>query len=114
VRETSPNKLKGSNMKKHKVKVEIPGKVIYFKNRKIRTPFVLELTTSELEKFKFTLYAAGVEEYSVNEIKGTDDVEEDVIIPQKEEVVIEDLNIEDIDEPSTILEKLLRDDKNGE
>jgi len=102
-------------MKKHKVKVEILGKVIFFKNRKIRTPFVLELTDTELDKFKFVLHAAGVEEYSVNEIKETDDdFEELVSIPQKEEVVIEDLNIEDIDEPTTILEKLLRDDKNGE
>jgi tmRNA-binding protein len=102
-------------MKKYRVRVETPGKLIFFKNRKVRTPFELDLTEHELEIFKVSLHLAGVEEYSVNEIKKTDDdVEESIIIPQKEEVVIEDLNIDEIDEPTTILEKLLRDDKNGE
>lgn len=101
-------------MKKYKVRVETPGKLIFFKNRKVRTPFELDLTDHELERFKVSLHLAGVEEYSVNEIKETDDVEEYIFIPQKEEVVIEDLNIDEIDEPTTILEKLLRDDKNGE
>lgn len=101
-------------MKKHKVRVEMPGKLIFFNNRKIRTPFELELTDHELDKFKVALHAAGVEDYSVNKIKDKDDVEEAILIPQKEEVVIEDLEIDEINEPKTILEKLLRDDKNGE
>jgi hypothetical protein len=102
-------------MKVHKVRVESPGKLIRFKNRKMRTPFTLELADTELEKFKVILHAAGVEEYSVNKIKVKDDVEEPtVIIPHKEEVVIEDMNFDEMDEPMSILEKLLRDDKIGE
>jgi hypothetical protein len=101
-------------MNKYKVRVGMTGKMIFFKNRKIRSPFELELTKHELDRFKISLHQAGVEEYSVSEIKETDDVEETMFIPQREEVVIEDLNIDEMDEPISILEKLLRDDKNGE
>ena len=113
--ETHPP-MKGSVMKKYKVRIETPGKVIFFKNRKIRTPFVLELTEGEVKLFHMTMTSHGIEKYEIEEIKqNTDeDVWEEVITKDKEVVIEELYSNQDFKEPSTILEKLLADEKNGE
>lgn len=104
-------------MNKYNVIVKKPGKIIFFNNRKIRSPFTLEIHESEINLLKSAMVAGAITEsqYSI-ELITDDDVQEetweDVIIPEKEEVVIEDLVEEK--EPKTLLEKLLRDDENGE
>ena len=101
---------------KYNVIVKKPGKMVFFRNRKIRSPFILEIDESEINLVKSAMISGAVteSEYSIELI--TDDVKEetweDIIIPEKEEVVIEDLVEEE--EPKTLLEKLLRDDENGE
>ncbi len=104
-------------MKKYMVEVRDIGKLIFFKDKKIRSPFVLELADSDIELFKRTMAANGVEQYEIKDFK--EDVDNDIwnetVIPDEDkEVVIEDLFVEEAKEPSTILEKLLKDDKNGE
>lgn len=104
-------------MKKYKVRIEVPGKVIFFNNRKIRSPFELELADNEIDLFKLTMTSNGISKYTIEDIE---DIKEDdkntweeIIAVKDAEVVIEDLYIEE-DEPNTILEKLLRDERNGE
>jgi len=104
-------------MKKFKVRIEDAGKLIYFKNRKIRSPFIIELTEDELERFGITLNAAGVEKYTINEIKDEKEELEETIsteILEKEEVAIEEMDFTITSTPKTILEKLLQDSENGE
>lgn len=101
--------------KQYRVKVDIPGKLIFFKNRKIRSPFSLKINEGEIDLLKSTMISSGVSEYTIEDYK--DDVKEDVwnddvIIPENVETVVEELI--DEEEPTTLLGKLLRDDKNGE
>jgi len=104
-------------MKKYKVRVETPGKLIFFKNRKIRSPFILEVVDTDLELLRSTMTSSAIDNYSIEEIKekNDNDVWEEVITKEKV-VVVEDLYTEqdEEEEPSTILGKLLRDAKNGE
>ncbi|MCK5603322.1 hypothetical protein KAR91_15670 [Candidatus Pacearchaeota archaeon] len=103
-------------MKQYKVEVRDLGKLIFFKDKKIRSPFVLEMTERDIGLFKRTMAANGVEKYEIKEIGETDSDDFDneiVVFDEDKEVVIEDMFVEE-KEPSTILEKLLRDDKNGE
>jgi hypothetical protein len=102
-------------MNKYKVRVDIPGKLIFFKNRKIRTPFELTLTDVDMKLARRILASNGVTEYSIEKITddASDDSWEDIILSTKEEIVIEDL-FEEEKEPSTLLEKLMRKEKNGE
>jgi len=106
-------------MKKYIVRVETPGKLIFFKNRKIRSPFTLEVSDSDLELLKATMTSSAIDKYEIKDYKEkekseNDDVWENVIIPKDKEVVIEEMFIKEENEPSTLLEKLLRDEKNGE
>lgn len=102
-------------MKKYCVKIETPGKTIFFRNRKNRSPFTLEIFESEIKMLEAAMRASAVADYSISEI--TDDVKEDtwediIVSPISEETVVEELIEEE--EPKTLLDKLLRDDKNGE
>lgn len=101
-------------MKKYMVRVEIPGKVVFFNNRKIRTPFEIELADSDINLFKFAMNSSGISDYTIEDFKEqTEDTwENEILKPVDKDVVIEDLYIEE--EPNTILEKLLRDERNGE
>ena len=104
-------------MKKYRVKVGTPGKLIFFKNRKIRTPFVLEIDINDLELFRSTMISSAINNYEFEEIKEGDKVDDEweKVIVKDQDVVIEDLYDEEEKEPSTLLEKLLRDEKkNGE
>jgi hypothetical protein len=106
--------VKGIVMKKFKVKVEVPGKVVFFNNRKIRTPFELELDDSDINLFKFAMNSSGILNYEIEENKPDSENtwEEEILKPLDKDVVIEDLYIEE--EPTTILDKLLKDERNGE
>lgn len=103
-------------MKKYKVIVESRGKVIFFRNRKVRSPFTLEISESEINLLKSTMVAGAVKDYKIEEITADGDEEESwekiILDTPKEETVIEELIEEE--EPKTLLDKLLRDDKNGE
>jgi len=103
---------KGNSMKKYKVRVDMPGKVIFFRNKKIRTPFDLELDHSDITLFKFAMNSSGISDYIIEDNKKDDETTwESIIVVEDKDVVIEDLYIEE--EPKTILEKLLRDERNG-
>lgn len=100
-------------MKKYKVRIEVPGKVIFFKDKKIRTPFELELTDNEINLFKFAMNSSGISDYNIEENKKADEQTwEEMIVTEDKEVVIEDLYIEE-EKPNTILGKLLRDERKG-
>ena len=101
-------------MKKYKVRVDVPGKVIFFRNKEIRTPFDLELDDSDITLFKFAMNSSGISKYTIEDNKNDDETTwEDIIVVEDKDVVIEDLYIEEEKEPKTILEKLLRDERNG-
>ena len=104
-------------MTKYKVTVETPGKLIFFKNKKIRSPFILEVADTELELLRSTMTSSAISNYSIEEIKEKDDndVLEDIVIKEKV-IVVEDLYTEqdEEEEPSTLLGKLIKDAKNGE
>jgi hypothetical protein len=108
-------------MKKYKVIVKTRGKLIFFKNKEIRSPFTLDVADSELELLRSTLISSAIDKYEIEEIKDTntnpdDDFWEDIIVPKEKDIPIEELCVEQGEEkePSTLLEKLLRDEKNGE
>lgn len=103
-------------MKNYKVEVRDSGKLIFFKTKKVRSPFVVEMSERDLNLFKRTMAANGIEQYEIKEIGeiDSDDFDNEIVVfDEEKEVIIEDIFVEE-KEPSTILEKLLRDDKNGE
>lgn len=87
------------------------SKIIYIKNRKVRTPCILDVTDREIVKIRLALKMAGIENYSVEPIpKNDDDDEIKIYMSDNKEVNIEELDFESNDESKTILEKLM----NGE
>jgi hypothetical protein len=109
---------KGNVMKKYKIRVETPGKLLAFKNRKIRTPFTIEIYERDLELFKSTMISADINEFHFENLEKSDKIDdewESIILDKDEDVVIEDLYEDDEEEPSTLLGKLLKNEKkNGE
>ena len=103
-------------MKKYRIKVETPGKLLFYKNRKIRSPFTIDINEDGLELFKATMISSGVDNYGFEEIKKEDKVDDEweIAIVEDKDVVIEDLYEDDEEDPSTLLGKLLRNEKNGE
>jgi len=104
-------------MKKYKIKVETPGKLLFYKNRKIRSPFTIDINEDGLELFKSTMISSGIDTYGFEEIKKEDKVDDEweIAIVEDKDVVIEDLYEDDEEDPSTLLGKLLRNEKkNGE
>ena len=103
-------------MKKYRIKVETPGKLLFYKNRKIRSPFTIDINEDGLELFKATMISSGIDNYGFEEIKKADTVDDEweIAIVEDKDVVIEDLYEDDEEEPSTLLGKLLRNEKNGE
>ena len=100
-------------MKKNLI-IKDRNKTIYFKNRKVRSPCILEVTDRELESLRLTLIMTGIQHYSI------EDKSVDVINSKNEEIIIEELNFTDSnsnsnkkyedEEPKTILDNLM----NGE
>jgi hypothetical protein len=100
-------------MGKYRVVVETPGKLIFFKNRKIRSPFTLEVDGKDLKLLKMTMSSNDIRKFIIEEINKAENVWEKLVT--KEETVVEELFdvVEEV-EPKTLLEKLLKDEKNGE
>lgn len=93
------------------LKIIDTNKFIYFKNRKVRTPVTLEVTDADLKKLHIALRMADVQNYEVV-FKEKNKIEEkvDMVIDENKHVIIEELEVGE-NEPSTILEELMR---NGE
>lgn len=95
------------------LKIRDSNRFIYFKNRKVRTPTIIEVTDNDLKTINTILKMADVQDFEV--IVEEDFKEEDkLVIPSKEdgEIVIEELEIlGEVKEPSTLLEGFMR---NGE
>lgn len=94
---------------KRKLHIKDVNKFIYFKNRKVRTPVILEVTDRDLRTLKPVLKMYDIKDIAIidpNKEKGDElRVEE---IPVTKEVAIEEL--EDViasDDPKSILEKLM-------
>jgi hypothetical protein len=107
--ETHPT-MKGKAMRKLRVRVETPGKLVSFKNRQIRSPFTLDIYDSELKLLKTALASSDIGKYIIEEIDQSETVWEKVIV-SNEETVVEELFEESEEEPKTFLEKLLKDSR---
>jgi hypothetical protein len=85
------------------------NKIIYFKNRQIRTPATLKVTDNDLKTLHTALRMADIQNFEIT----TDDpikiIKDEIFVEENKEVIIEEL--EEKEEPSTILEELMR---NGE
>ena len=76
------------------------GKIIYFKNRELRSPVTIEVTEKELTHLKIVLKMSDIRNYSI-EMK--------IYKPKIEyekQIIIEELNTKKED-PKTILNKLI-------
>ena len=95
------------------VKITQPNKIIYFKNRKVRTPVILEVIDSDLKNLEVIFKMVDIQDFEVlikkPKIKSRPEVEM-FNFDENEETVIEEFELEK-QEPITILEKLVR---NGE
>lgn len=92
------------------LKIKDYNKFIYFKNRKVRTPVVLQVTNDDIKKLDVILRMADIQEFEIileNELEKEE--QNDIIIEENKNIIIEELDIKE--EPSTILEELMR---NGE
>lgn len=106
-------------MRKYRIKVETPGKEVTFKNRKIRSPFTLVVSDSDLNLVRAVFASSGIKDYSVEKferekIDAVDVVEptwEDIITNEVDTTVVEELFDESEEEPTTLLKKLLKDNR---
>jgi len=92
------------------------SKIIYFKNRKVRTPVTLEITDKEVDKLRIALKMADITDFSVESLPSKETSKEikNNFVVGLEDVgaVIEELDSEtSLSEQKTILEKLMN---NGE
>lgn len=93
--------------RKYKVNINDPGRLIFFRNREVRTPVEVEVLESELDYIKLKIRANGIVDYSIslvnNEVSMLDlSFEND---KEMEEPLVEELE-ECNQEPKTLLEKL--------
>ena len=93
--------------RKYKVNLNDPGRLIFLKNREVRTPVEVEVRESELDYIKLKIRTNGIVDYSISLVK--DEVsmldlsfEND---KEMEEPLVEELE-ECSQEPKTLLEKL--------
>lgn len=99
-------------MEKYKVHVTTPGHKIVFRNKVLRTPVVFHnVVTSDLDVIKLQARRLMLK-YTV-ELEGEKVVEpklplEPLDLTKEEDIAVEELEIK---EPTTILERLLEDDK---
>jgi len=92
------------------LKIEDRNKLLYFKNREVRTPVVLQITDEDIKELDVILRMADIQKFEVLledelKIEKYDDIE----VKKNREVIIEELILKE--GPSTILEELMR---NGE
>ena len=96
---------------KKKLIIKDKNKTIYYKNRKVRTPVIIEVTDQELRNIKPVLKIADIRDIEI--INPNKQAKDDgvVEIPEAKEVVIEELeDVVSCEEPKTILEKLMKGD----
>jgi len=91
-------------MKKRLI-IEDRARFINFKNRKVRTPVTLTVNDSELKHLMIVMRMADIQNWKVEDISDNQKTEViDYDYAEPEEVIIEEL-----EEPKTILEKLMKD-----
>jgi len=93
-----------TDMKKRLI-IEDHAKFITFRNRKVRTPVTLEVSDSDLKAMLIHMRMSDIKNWRVEDIKDEKTEVIDYDYAEPNEVIIEEL--ED-DEPSTILEKLMK------
>lgn len=96
------------------LKIRDSNRFIYFKNRKVRTPTVIEVTDSDLKTIHITLKMADVQDFEIVLEEDCNKKKEDIDIPPNEDKIVVIEELEEVDEiigPSTILEEYMR---NGE
>jgi len=91
------------------LKIKDSNRFIYFKNRKVRTPAVLQITDKDLPILTVALKLADVKEYEV--VEEEEEYKEDEVIDpiseEDKEIIIEELDYQD-DEPKSLLEEFMR------
>lgn len=97
-------------MRKLRVEVKDRNKSINYKGRSVRSPVTFEIKENELKLLEGQLRLSGVSNYKIEESKpkAEEDTFDKVRLQTDEEIIIEDL-CEEVDEPKTILERLIRD-----
>ena len=95
-------------MKKTVIINEI-GKLIYFKNKELRTPVTIDVTDKELIQLKITLKMTGINNYSIEMKTYKPKIE------YNKQIIIEELNtntepIIKKEDPKTILNKLINEE----
>ena len=99
-------------MKKYEIKINDLNRIIFFKNREVRTPTIIEVYEPDLESVKSSLRMKKISYYVVNEkidFINIDEIQELVFVDK--EKIIEELEEINNDKPKTILDKLV---ENGE
>jgi len=100
----------GNKMKK-KLHIKDTNKYIRFKNRKVRTPVILEVTDRDLRSLKPVLKMYDIKNIEIIDPKTQQKDEKPPEIPETKEVAIEELeDVIESDNPKTILEKLMKGD----
>jgi len=89
---------------KKKLIIEDKAKFINFKNRKVRTPVTLTISDSELKSLRIHMKMADIQNWKVENISDEKTEVIDYDYAEPNEVIIEEL-----EEPKTILEKLMKD-----
>lgn len=97
-------------MNKILLKIKEKNKVIYFRNRNIRTPVMIELTRNEIKKANLALKIADINDYIYEEKEvekkiRTSEIRE--LVKLDKDVLVEEIEL--CEEPKSILEKLLKD-----
>jgi len=92
------------------VKIRDKNRKIHFRHREVRTPVSLEIDDSEIVKLQMAMNMADVRDYSIGPVKKLKEEKEEYPVDEieKEEVVIEELDINTNNEPKTLLEKFMK------
>ena len=93
------------------VDVKEPNKAISYRNRIVRSPVTFEIYENELKLLKGQLRQLGIEDYVVKPYAPPVEVDttfDEVLLQNDEEVIVEDL-CEELEEPKTILDRLIKD-----
>jgi len=101
----------GNDMKK-KLHIKDTNKFIYFKNRKVRTPVILEVTDREIRGLKPVLKMHDIKDIEIIDPTKEETKDEVLVeIPETKEVAIEELeDVIESDNPRSILDKLMKGD----
>lgn len=94
-----------------KVVIEDRAKFVRFKNRKVRTPVTLDINSeSELKQLIVSMKMADIQNWKVEVRSEKTNEVIDYDYNEPKECVVEELD--DVEEPTTILGKLMKDGEN--